>query len=60
LDLGGARIGVAPLVLPDQFCLPLFGNSHWLPRLLHLGRLGGMLLLEARSFHRVYYNYALQ
>jgi hypothetical protein len=40
LDLGGTGVGFAPLVLPDQFCFPLFGNSHLLPRLLDLGWLG--------------------
>ena len=36
LDLGRSSVGRAALVFADQFCLPLFGNSHLLPRLLDL------------------------
>lgn len=36
LDLGRSSVGRAALEFADQFCLPLFGNSHLLPRLLDL------------------------
>jgi len=38
LDLGRASIFLAPPKLPNQLLLPLSGNSHLLPRLIHLGR----------------------
>jgi hypothetical protein len=57
LDLRGASIVGTPLVFPDQTRFPLSGNSHLLPRLLHLGWLW-MLPREAKSSHRVCYNSA--
>jgi hypothetical protein len=53
LNFRRARVGIVPLVLADQFRFPLFGNSHLLPRLLHLGFWLAWLLREARSSYRV-------